>query len=170
MAHLTEVAGLLHDAGACDHVIAAGALHDAIEKSYATADDLRERFGPPIATLVIAVTEDDQIADYEQRKAALRDQVAHSGPDALMVFAADKVSRARELQLEIARARPSHRQAAGHGRFLRDRKLSHYNHCLRLLEQHLTDSPLVRALRTELETLPCASQPVSRCSPVGTCP
>lgn len=125
MAHLTEVASLLYHAGARDHVIAAGALHDTIEKTDANADDLRERFGWPIAMLVLAVTENDQIANYQQRKAALRAQVAHSGPDALLVFAADKVSKARELQLEIARARQSHQQAAAQGRLLRDRKLTH---------------------------------------------
>jgi hypothetical protein len=151
--HPIEVASLLYHAGASDRVIAAGALHDAIEKSDADADDLRKRFGWPIATLVLAVTEDDRLTDYEQRKAALLHQVAQSGADALMVFAADKISKARELPLEIARARQSHKPA-GHGRLLRDRKLGHYSRCLRLLEQLLTDSPLVRQLRKELQRLP----------------
>jgi (p)ppGpp synthase/HD superfamily hydrolase len=33
--HPLEVASLLHDAGAPDHLIAAGALHDVLEKSHA---------------------------------------------------------------------------------------------------------------------------------------
>jgi len=70
--HALEVGSLLYRDHAPDHVIAAGILHDTIEKTDADADDLEARFGRPIATLVCAVSEDDRIPDYEQRKAALR--------------------------------------------------------------------------------------------------
>jgi (p)ppGpp synthase/HD superfamily hydrolase len=40
-------------------VIAAG--HDVLEKTDADAEDLRARFGLPIATLVLAVSEDQTI-------------------------------------------------------------------------------------------------------------
>jgi (p)ppGpp synthase/HD superfamily hydrolase len=148
--HPLEVCCLLYHAGAPDHVIAAGMLHDTIEKTDANAADLGTRFGLTIATLVLAVSEDRRIIGYAQRKAALREQVAKAGHEALMVFAADKISKARELRLETAQTRP---QPAGVSRS-RNRRLAHYRHCLRLLEEHLTDSPLVTQLRTELETPP----------------
>jgi len=50
--HPREVASLLYAAGAPDHVIAAGALHDLIEKTPAVAFDLRARFGSRVAALV----------------------------------------------------------------------------------------------------------------------
>jgi len=55
--HPREVASLLYCAGAPDHLIAAGALHDVIEKTPATAFDLRARFGGRVVSLVLAVTE-----------------------------------------------------------------------------------------------------------------
>jgi HD domain len=145
--HPLEVAGLLHHAGAPDHVIAAGVLHDTIEKTDATAADLTTRFGIPITALVLAVSEDQRISGYAERKAALREQVAKAGHEALMIFAADKISKARELRLQSPRTR---QQPARFTRS-RNRRLAHYRHCLRLLEEHLTDSPLVAQLRAELE-------------------
>ena len=69
--HPLEVACLLFGAGAPDHVIAAGALHDVIEKTDADAADLRARFGAAVTRLVLAVTEDRSISSHTARKAAL---------------------------------------------------------------------------------------------------
>ena len=93
--HPLEVAELLYHAGAADDLIAAGVLHDVIEKSNVSASELRKGFGPGIAGLVLAVTDDEQIAGYANRKAALRQQVAAAGGDALTLFAADKLSKLR---------------------------------------------------------------------------
>jgi (p)ppGpp synthase/HD superfamily hydrolase len=93
--HPREVASLLYCAAAPDHVIAAGALHDVIEKTDVDAQDLRERFGSRVAGLVLAVSEDEDIRSYARRKAALRAQAALAGEEALAVLAADKVSKAR---------------------------------------------------------------------------
>jgi (p)ppGpp synthase/HD superfamily hydrolase len=139
--HLTEVASLLYHAGASDAVIAAGALHDTIEKADVGVVELRTRFGSPVADLVAALTEDPRIPQYGRRKAALREQVAAAGEDALMVFAADKISKARELRLKPGRPR---RQ--------REERFEHYRKCLEMLEQRLPDSPLVAELRDELDS------------------
>jgi (p)ppGpp synthase/HD superfamily hydrolase len=117
-------------------VIAAGVLHDTIEKAGADFATLRARFGPRTAALVAAVSEDPEIPTYSRRKAALRAQVAHAGPEALMVFAADKVSKVRELRLDRAPSR---------------RRLTHYRRCVEMLEQRLSDSPLVVQLRAEFD-------------------
>jgi (p)ppGpp synthase/HD superfamily hydrolase len=143
--HPAEVAWLLYRAGAPDHVIAAGVLHDTIEKAGADVAELRARFGTRTAALVAAVSEDSAIPTYARRKAALRDQVAAAGPEALMVFAADKVSKVRELSLEPVPSKPS------------QRRMTHYRRCLELLERGLTDSPLVDQLRVELNQLPVAA-------------
>jgi (p)ppGpp synthase/HD superfamily hydrolase len=98
--HPLEVCCLLYHAGAPDHVIAAGVLHDTIEKTDADAADVQARFGLTIATLVLAVSEDQRILGYAQRKAAFREQVASAVHEALMVFAADKISHAvRQAQV-----------------------------------------------------------------------
>lgn len=149
--HPIEVASLLYYAGTADHVIAAGALHDVIEKTSARAAELRKHFGQRITTLVLAVTHDDRIADYQERKAALRQQAAAAGAEAMMIFAADKISKVRELHLEPASTGPRKPTIAS---LSLEHRLVHYHECLGLLEQLLLDAPLVKQLRTELERLP----------------
>src|SRR5439155_22637929 len=66
--HPLEVAALLVGAGFGDEVVAAGVLHDILEKTEATSEELREHFGERTAALVEAVSEDAAIDDYEPRK------------------------------------------------------------------------------------------------------
>lgn len=140
--HPLEVAVLLYEDGARDEVIAAGALHDVLEKTDATAYELSVRFGRRIGEIVRAMTEDPTVAGYARRKAALREQVAAAGTDALTVFAADKLSKVREQRL-----------CAGDVTPMRRRKVKHYRHCLALLQERLPGEPLVREFQRELEAL-----------------
>ncbi len=150
--HPLEVATLLYYAGAPDHLIAAGVMHDLIEKAGVSASEMRERFGSRITELVLAVSDDDQITGYAKRKAALRRQVSHAGDDALALFAADKLSKLRELRRETA-ADPTAGAAPRPVRELRARRLRHYQRSLALLQERQPESPLVRELDHELAAL-----------------
>jgi (p)ppGpp synthase/HD superfamily hydrolase len=127
-----------------DEVVAAGVLHDVLEDTEVTRGELEERFGPRVAELVVAVSEDPSIEDRADRKAALRAQVAAAGPDAAGVFAADKISKTRELRKRARRGRFDRRDRA---------KLDHYEASLDLLSAALPGSELVERLRAELEQL-----------------
>ena len=72
--HPLEVASLLHASGWGDEVVATAMLHDLLEDTDAAGEELRERFGDRVAGLVTALTEDETIEDYAERKAALRRQ------------------------------------------------------------------------------------------------
>jgi hypothetical protein len=85
------------------------------------------------------MTEDKSISGYAPRKAALRAQVARASHEALTIFAADKISKVRELTLE----NPTRRQPA-RAPVARDLRLAHYRHSLRMLDEHLYDSLLVK--------------------------
>jgi hypothetical protein len=78
-------------------------------------------------------------------------QVAGAGDEALSIFAADKLSKLRELQRESMVSRD---ESCGppRRRELRARRLRHYQRSLALLEERLPDSPLVSELRDELNT------------------
>ena len=141
--HPLEVAQLLRGRDYPDAVIAAAVLHDVIEDTGVEYPDLERRFGAPVAALVQAVSEPPGGGSYAERKARLRDAVARAGVDAAAVYAADKVTKARELRLTLVRRlRP-----------LDEDKLNHYWASLEMLEQRLGDHPLVRQLRFELEAL-----------------
>ena len=146
--HVWEVATLLRAARQPDDVVIAGLLHDSVERSDVQLKEIEARFGARVARQVAALTEDDAIEPYEARKAALRDQVAAAGPDAAAVFAADKVSSARNVRRVVSRGR----RLDDMGPELR-RKLSHYERSLVMLERAVPELALVRDLRTELEGL-----------------
>ena len=127
-----------------DEVVAAGVLHDVLEDTDAVRSDLESRFGSRVAELVEAVTDDPTIEDEAERKAALRRQVAHAGECAAVVFAADKVSKARELRVRVSRGRF---QRADCGKF------AHYEASLAMLSDLIPDHELVKQLRLEVEAL-----------------
>src|ERR1041385_8713968 len=68
VSHLAGVAVILARHGFDEEVVAAGALHDAIEDQGVTFADLATRFGERVATLVKMVTEQDRSAPWEERK------------------------------------------------------------------------------------------------------
>jgi hypothetical protein len=142
--HPLEVAHLLSGRDYPDEVIAAAVLHDVIEDTGVTRDDLAERFGQRVTELVSAVTEPSADGSYAERKARLRDAVGHADREALAIYAADKVGKLRELRMAIA-TRPGYVPDPA--------QLEHYAASLELLEQHLPRDPLVRQLRFELEAL-----------------
>jgi (p)ppGpp synthase/HD superfamily hydrolase len=143
--HPLEVGALLSVAGYADHVVAAGVLHDVLENTDTDAVELDHRFGVSVSALVRAVSEDPAIEDERARKAALRSQIAGGSMEAAAIFAADKVSKARELRLKLSCGFPG--DAA-------DQQLEHYRASLSTLEAVLgPDHPLLEQLRFELETL-----------------
>ena len=96
--HPEAVAGLLAENGWPEDVLAAALLHDVVEDSELTLEDVRGRFGEPIATLVGALSDDESIADWDDRKREHRARVASGGPGALAIYGADKLTNARALR------------------------------------------------------------------------
>ncbi len=142
--HPIEVGRLLYCDGRPTDVIAAGLLHDVLEQTATPSAELRHRFGARVAWLVESVSDDPSISGYMMRKRELRDRVARVGGDTLAIFAADKISRVRELSLLPASRR--HEALAG-------AKLAHYRASLDLLRRVAGDLALVNQLDAELSRL-----------------
>jgi (p)ppGpp synthase/HD superfamily hydrolase len=143
--HPLEVGSLLSLAGYADRVVAAGVLHEVLEDTDTHELELVDVFGLDVAELVSTVSEDTSIADPVERKAALRSQVRTGPADAAAVFAADKVSKARELRLRLSCGLLGEDMAL---------KLDHYRASLSVLEDLLQPGhPLLDLLRSELEVL-----------------
>jgi (p)ppGpp synthase/HD superfamily hydrolase len=81
-----------------DEVLAAGLLHDVVEKSEVGIEEVRADFGATVGDLVEAMTEDESIPVYEERKEEHRHRVAESGDEALAIFAADKLTNVAMLR------------------------------------------------------------------------
>ena len=96
--HPVAVAALLDAEGYDDAVLTAALLHDVVENTDHELDELVERFGVDVAELVAAMTEDESIEDYEQRKDAHREQIAAAGERAAAIYVADKLSNLRDMR------------------------------------------------------------------------
>lgn len=97
--HPIQVAELLRDEGYGEPICAAGLLHDVVEDSGLTVADVTESFGADVGSLVAALTEDTTIPDWEERKQALREAVARSGPEAAAIYVADKLANLHDWRV-----------------------------------------------------------------------
>jgi len=68
IAHPFAVGLMLARAGCSDAVVAAGILHDTVEDTELTLEDLRRDFGEEIAGIVAGCTEPDKSVSWEERK------------------------------------------------------------------------------------------------------
>jgi (p)ppGpp synthase/HD superfamily hydrolase len=95
--HLAEVAELAAQAtdGDLDIVIAA-ILHDTVEDTDTTLEELAAAFGPRIAGLVAEVT-DDKSLPKQARKDLQVEHAAHASRGAQIIKLADKTSNLRSL-------------------------------------------------------------------------
>ncbi len=96
--HPMTVAARLEEQGYRDEVLAAALLHDVIEDSDATLDGLREKFGEEVAGLVGALTDDESIDSYRERKAEHRERVAAAAGEAMAIYGADKLTNVVTLR------------------------------------------------------------------------
>jgi guanosine-3',5'-bis(diphosphate) 3'-pyrophosphohydrolase len=100
--HPMRVAALLAERGYGDEVLAAALLHDVVEDSETTLDELREKFGGEVAGLVGAMTDDEELEDYRERKAEHRERLAAAPVEALAIYGADKLTNSRTLRAAYA--------------------------------------------------------------------
>ena len=94
--HLAEVANLLATAmdGRDAELIAAGWLHDTIEDAVATQEELAQKFGERVASLVSEVTDDMRLPKSTRRQLQIVDSPGKS-PSAKLIKIADKISNIR---------------------------------------------------------------------------
>jgi guanosine-3',5'-bis(diphosphate) 3'-pyrophosphohydrolase len=98
IAHPLAVAERLVEHRYGDEVLAAALLHDVVEKSKTSIEEVRVQFGEIVGNLVEVMTEDESIPGYEERKEEHRHRAATAGPAALAIFAADKLANVAMLR------------------------------------------------------------------------
>ncbi len=96
--HPITVAALLEENNYGDEVLAAALLHDVVEDSETTLDELRQLFGEPVAGMVGALSDDESIDSYRERKAEHRERVAAAAGDALAIYGADKLTNVKAIR------------------------------------------------------------------------
>ena len=105
--HAQAVADVLRRAGYDEGTQVLALLHDVVEDTPRTVDDVRGAFGDPMAEMVGALTEDPSIRHYAQRKRDLRSRCVGAGSPVVDVAVADKVATLRHaLATETRGQRP----------------------------------------------------------------
>lgn len=99
VAHTQEVASIVEAAGGDENMIAAAHLHDVIEDTAATYDDVRAAFGADVADLVRELS--DQVpmsfGNRRVRKLAESDRFANADPRVQTIKLADIISNAPSI-------------------------------------------------------------------------
>lgn len=134
--HPSEVAALVREAGGDEDLQAAAYLHDLVEDTDVAPSDVEREFGPRVTELVAAMTENESIGDYAERKEEARCRARDAGRDAALLFVADKLSNARRMRRGQKKAEP--------------RKLGHYARTLGTMSAAYPDLPLLDELDAEL--------------------
>jgi guanosine-3',5'-bis(diphosphate) 3'-pyrophosphohydrolase len=88
---------LANEAGVTDPIVLAAALlHDTVEDTDTSLDELTNAFGAAITNTVAEVTDDKQLAKGERKRMQI-EHAAHISTPAKLVKLADKISNVRDV-------------------------------------------------------------------------
>ena len=111
--HAQAVADILRDAGYDQRVQVVALLHDVVEDTPRSIEDVRDGFGEPIAAMVDALTEDDSIATRTAQAG-----VARTGdrcrPEVVAIALADKIATLQHAACGNPRSQAQARPLRGH--------------------------------------------------------
>ena len=97
--HPLAVAGWLIRLESPEHTVIAALLHDVIEDTPVTIEEIRAHFGREVAELVMALSEPDKQAPWEVRKAhTIQYLGSRASDDVLLVALADKLDNIRAIR------------------------------------------------------------------------
>jgi (p)ppGpp synthase/HD superfamily hydrolase len=148
--HPRAVAESLAEHGYGERVLAAALLHDVVEDSELTVEDLERLFGAEIAETVALLSDDESIDSYRDRKDEHRERIRAAGGKALAIYGADKLNNLGNL----------HRAHAVQGSEVErefevplDLKLDVWSEDLEMLRREAPELPFLAELEAELNGL-----------------
>lgn len=101
ISHPFAVAMLLQEAGHRAEVVAAGMLHDTLEDTSATAEEVSSLFGTEVLRLVEAASEPNKSLRWEERKRHTMSLLAQRADDELAIIIADKLHNLQSIRRDI---------------------------------------------------------------------
>jgi guanosine-3',5'-bis(diphosphate) 3'-pyrophosphohydrolase len=96
--HCLEVARMIAEIAKSDDptILSAAILHDTLEDTDTTREELIEAFGERVTDFVVQVTVDKSLPKKQRKKSQI-EHAAHLSPGAKLIKLADKISNVREL-------------------------------------------------------------------------
>lgn len=102
--HPIGVGQLLESFGYDDNVVAAGYLHDVVEDTKYTIEDIEKEFGKDIASLVMGASEPDKSLSWEDRKRHTIEETKKLPFRNKLVICADKINNLEDLFLRFEKS------------------------------------------------------------------
>jgi len=97
--HPINVGYILEEYCFDESVIAAGFLHDVVEDTKYTIDDIKKMFGEDVASLVMGATEMDKSLSWEERKKHTINSIKNLDLRHKAIVCADKISNLEDLRI-----------------------------------------------------------------------
>lgn len=97
--HPINAGNILEEYGFDENVVAAGFLHDVVEDTKYTSDDIEKNFGSDVASLVIGASEPDKSLSWEDRKKHTIETIKNFDLRHKAVVCADKISNLEDLRI-----------------------------------------------------------------------
>lgn len=128
-----------------EDVIIAGILHDTIEDTGYTKEQMEQDFGRRITGFVLDVTEPPKPLPWQQRKDVYLKHLASANYEAKLICAADKLHNLQSLEEALQKFGPD-----AHKLFNapKDKKLWFYEACLKILKD---DGRMPKSLVKDIE-------------------
>jgi (p)ppGpp synthase/HD superfamily hydrolase len=153
ISHPFAVGMILCGVGCSDDLVAAGILHDTVEDTPVTLEDIRREFGDRVASIVEGCSEPDKSLSWEARKEHTLESLKTASLDVRLVTCADKLHNVKTI-------------AAAHGRLGenvwerfrrgREKQAWYYHGLVQTLQADIDDDryqALYQEFRREVEAL-----------------
>ncbi len=102
--HPFSVGMILSEAGCTTEEIAAGILHDTVEDTDLTLEDIKFKFGEKIALIVEGCSEPDKSQTWEKRKSHSIDYLKDAPPEVKIVALADKLQNISKIAADYLKS------------------------------------------------------------------
>ncbi len=143
--HPFSVALLVAEDGAHDDVVTAALLHDTIEDTATTREELASAFNEQVAHLVDTVSErrehNGRRLDWEERKRDYLARIEASSDDVLVIVAADKIDN---IESRIEEYEREGEAFFAHWSQSNEKHLWFHGEALRIVQMRLPEHPLTQ--------------------------
>ncbi len=100
--HPIAVAWTLLELGCDEQLVAAAVLHDTVEDTQVSLEDLGREFGAEVADIVEGCSEPDKTAPWEERKRHTIEYLRSAPMEVVLVTCADKLDNIRATRDDLA--------------------------------------------------------------------
>ncbi len=147
--HPISVGMMLEEYGYDDQVVAAGYLHDVVEDTKYTIEDIEKEFGQEIANLVMGASEPDKSLSWEERKKHTIEETKTLPLRNKLIVCADKINNLEDMMVIFERNGKKDFSAFKRGE--KDQKWYFTNVYESLINNEDKDLPIFKRLKNVIE-------------------